>query len=225
MIKLIENSINYFVTTEGEVYSGHRKLRTSPTGSGYARVRISYQDGTSKDCYVHRLVAQTFIPNPENKPVVNHKDADKTNNKLENLEWCTYKENTIHAVQNGLITYGFETANSRYTEKQIRDVFQKMEEGWRYKDISEITGVEYQHIINLRNNVRHKIIAEEYKIPPPRSTKISVATVQWICGMLEKGYTDRQIAEMSTNSNVNRTKVRFIRLRYTFTEISKDYDF
>ena len=225
MIKLIENSKNYFVTTDGEIYSGHRKLKTSATGNGYARVRISYLDGTSKDCYVHRIVAQAFIPNPDNKPVVNHKDANKTNNKLENLEWCTYQENTIHSVENDLITYGFETANARYTEKQIRDVFQKMEDGWRYKDISEETGVDYQHIINLRNNVRHKLIAKEYKVPPPRSKKISISTVKWICSMLEKGYSDRQIAEMSTNPNVNRTKIRLIRTRHTFTEISKDYNF
>lgn len=62
---------------------------------GYEYVNI-WKDGKCKKGIVHRLVAQAFIPNPENKPCVNHKDFNRSNNSVENLEWVTYRENIRH---------------------------------------------------------------------------------------------------------------------------------
>jgi hypothetical protein len=75
---------------------------TLQPNNGYYYVHIQV-NGISKGFRVHRLVAETFIPNPENKPFVNHIDGDKTNNTVENLEWCTAKENTNHAIKNDLM--------------------------------------------------------------------------------------------------------------------------
>lgn len=62
----------------------------------YGQVTLCKETG-QLNYSVHRLVAQAFIPNPQNKPCVNHKDGDKRNNKINNLEWCTYKENELHS--------------------------------------------------------------------------------------------------------------------------------
>lgn len=69
--------------------------------NGYITVKLCV-DGKVKRYSLHRLVAEAFIPNPENKPFVNHKDGNKRNNNVDNLEWCTQSENQLHAVRNGL---------------------------------------------------------------------------------------------------------------------------
>ena len=96
--KPIKYFFGYYVTNTGMVYSRVkqnnyrvRQLRPQKTEYGYLRVRI-----LGKNCKIHRLVAKAFIPNLENKPHVNHINGIKTDNRVENLEWCTISENAIH---------------------------------------------------------------------------------------------------------------------------------
>lgn len=69
---------------------------------GYVRVRL-WKESTVKNYSVHKLVALSFIPNPSNKQYINHKDGNKKNNHADNLEWCSHKENMIHAYNTGLV--------------------------------------------------------------------------------------------------------------------------
>lgn len=90
---------DYKITKDGQVINKHNGhvVKSQPNGKGYLRVSIG-----GKLMFVHRLVAEKYIPNPENKPQVNHKNCDKTDNKVENLEWVTNQENRDHMVRNGL---------------------------------------------------------------------------------------------------------------------------
>lgn len=73
----------------------------TPTGNGYGYLIIGLRrNQKKKNYYIHRLVAEAFIPNPNNLPVVNHKDYNKENNKVDNLEWCSQKDNIKHSIQN-----------------------------------------------------------------------------------------------------------------------------
>lgn len=87
----------YKVSSLGRVIGAYGKI-ISPVANakGYLRVKIWESSGNCYTKVVHRLVAELFIPNPENKPQVNHKDGDKSNNAVGNLEWCSQSENMIH---------------------------------------------------------------------------------------------------------------------------------
>lgn len=89
----------YKVSNLGMVYSMKRKkiMKLSKTEKGYYKVYLM-KDGTGKHKKVHRLVAEAFIPNPNNLPQVNHKDEDKTNNIVTNLEWCTAEYNSNYGT-------------------------------------------------------------------------------------------------------------------------------
>ena len=97
MKKEIQNYSNYYIYDNGDVFNSRTQklLKGSIGENGYKYYRLSSK-GQKKIFYAHRLVAKAFIPNPNNYPIVNHKDGDKLNNDLNNLEWITYSENTKH---------------------------------------------------------------------------------------------------------------------------------
>lgn len=92
----------YQVSTEGGVWSviSQKRLKTTTNKGGYLSVQLTASNGKIKREYIHRLVAIAFIDNPDNLPQVNHKDEDKQNNKIDNLEWCTAKYNNNYGTRN-----------------------------------------------------------------------------------------------------------------------------
>lgn len=95
---------NYQVSNTGRVKNKKTTnvLKNSPSTTGYARVSLSNGSKSNPTiAFPHRLVAELFIPNPDNKPQVNHIDSDRMNPHVDNLEWVTAKENTRHAINSG----------------------------------------------------------------------------------------------------------------------------
>jgi len=106
----------------------HRMKRTILKGSedvyGYMKVKLKCKDGI-RSLFIHRLVALAFIPNPDNKKVVNHLDGDKLNNRVDNLKWATHKENSRHAWKMGLCTPS--RGNTKLTESEVKKILNSSE--------------------------------------------------------------------------------------------------
>lgn len=97
--KQIENFPNYSISNTGIVMNTKKnKQMTIYTRKGYSIVKLSINN-KAKEMKVHRLVANAFIPNPNNFPCVNHKDENKSNNNIDNLEWCTYEYNNSYGTR------------------------------------------------------------------------------------------------------------------------------
>lgn len=108
--------VDYGVSVDknGNVYRNGAILKTSRDYKGYPRVVFKEGDKI-KNFRVHRLVAIAYVPNPDNLPVVNHIDGDKENCRVENLEWCSIKENTVHAYR----TLGNRVLNGKIPNKKV----------------------------------------------------------------------------------------------------------
>ena len=141
----------YEISNLGRVKSLIRGIiRKQRLNKGYMYIGL-HKDGVEKMCKVHRLVAEAFIPNPKNKSDVNHKDQVKTNNKLENLEWATRKENTNYSKEKlkrikryktntGEHHITFEKRTNAYvfayqkSYARFRKRFKSLEEAKQYRD-------------------------------------------------------------------------------------------
>lgn len=120
MIKPIKNFEEiYAITDKGEVVN----LKTGNKSFGYVNKKgylvFDFRRRGGKTVPVHRLVASAFIPNPDNLPQVNHKDGNKKNNNLENLEWCSNSQNQKHAFANGLQKGNFLHPNSKLKPEEV----------------------------------------------------------------------------------------------------------
>lgn len=118
---------------------------------GYPSVSIRV-NGVVKLKKIHRLVAETFIENPDNLPQINHKDGNKLNNSIVNLEWCTPKHNIKHAIENNLITRkkGEEHYFSRLTKEDIINI-RELRKTRKLNEIANIYGISFQHVSDIAN--------------------------------------------------------------------------
>ena len=139
----------YYVTPEGDVWSTRNwnranKMTPQPNRGGYRKVHLT-RDGVGRGYLVHRLIAETFLPNPEEKEQVNHIDGDKTNNALDNLEWSTRDENMRHAA---------DVLKSWGDKAYYGDARRLRAEGLTYRAISEVLGVVPSAIYKAVNRVQ-----------------------------------------------------------------------
>lgn len=145
--KRYPENVLYTVLENGDIIGPKGgKLKYAVNNCGYPFVAIS---GVCRT--VHRIVAKTFIPNPLNKKCVNHKDGDKLNNRVSNLEWVTHSENAKHAFKNGLKIHKGENGPShKLSELSARVIKEAALAGYPMKDIAAYFNISYSTVSNIK---------------------------------------------------------------------------
>lgn len=142
----VKNS-GYEISNKGRIITQHGKLfKGNITKHGYVSAHLRFDDGFIARS-AHRAVAYIFIPNPNNLPEVNHKDGNKLNNCVENLEWCTKEENQQHEVRVLQQRNGENNYNKKLSDKEVLEIYELCKsKTLYYKEIAEMYGVIPQEI-------------------------------------------------------------------------------
>ena len=236
MWKLIKDFEGYYeISDKGEIKNSRtgkiRKLRVKK--NGYIDIDL-YKPGQPPVWKrVHILVAETFIPNPENKRTVNHKDNNRKNNRADNLEWMSQSENIRYALkQNRLyIAKGEENKNCKYSDEKIRQVCELLQAGYRNKDIADMTGVQKHYISSIRNREWRKDISRDYVWDTiafkdrhgenAANASITEKQAREICKLIKQGKGNKEIADIVGCKWYN---VRNIRNGSAWKYISDQFD-
>lgn len=137
-------------------------LRGSIDKYGYKTVRIVVE-GKKKHIKAHRIIAETFIENTENKKEVNHINGIKTDNRVENLEWTTRAENNMHAIKSGLLVFkkGDHSKQTKVLSSDFTSIYLMHKfAGYSRKKIAELNNVSKQTIDKIINKVEFVLLKE-----------------------------------------------------------------
>lgn len=159
----------YQISSRGRIRSLDRIVKNYPNGTRFMKGKIlkpmimntgypyvqALIDGVRKNLMIHRLVALAFIPNLQNKPHLNHKDGNKENPSIGNLEWCTHQENMHHAFRTGLVPYppigkGDACPSSKLTEQKVKYIKRRIAKGESDREIAIDYGVQHGTIGHIR---------------------------------------------------------------------------
>lgn len=139
MESVLSDCGKYTIFSNGDIYrfrNGEMILCKQCFSGPYPVINIR-----NKTCFTHRIIATYFLPNPENKKCVNHKDGNKKNNHVSNLEWCTYKENSQHARDILGKFYGNKNGGNEYPVELWEKVKELRGNGIKSIEVSKITGI------------------------------------------------------------------------------------
>jgi predicted XRE-type DNA-binding protein len=139
---------NYILYSDGRVWSKYYKKILNPSidAQGYLHTVIN-----GKTLRIHKLIAEAFIPNPGNLQVIDHINNDKTDNRVENLRWCTQSQNIKWAREDGLVKRGESRINSKLKESQVIEIYTNPN-GLNQDELAKQFGVGQQNVSRIQNN-------------------------------------------------------------------------
>ena len=133
----------YKISNLGRRKNKFNKIQKPRIKKGYNTARL-FKNGAYREFLTHRIVAESFIPNPKNKPCVNHINGIKNDNRIKNLEWCTISENVIHSFANNLLKkrLGADNNFTKLTQEQVLEIRELYSLGFLFqKQIAKIYNI------------------------------------------------------------------------------------
>lgn len=156
---VIKQNPNYMVNRDGVILKIKNRYESVKyiSDGGYSKVYLD----SKEDKFVHKIMAEAFMPNTENKQMVNHKDGDKSNYKLSNLKWTSFVENTKHAIDTGLFNpNGMGNGRSKLTDKEVKEIYKSTD---NTQILSEKYKVSKTTIKDIRAGRKWKTIIKDIK--------------------------------------------------------------
>ena len=201
---------DYQVSNLGNVFSVYNGMQLKPFMNDRYLVVDLFAYTVRQRIAVHRMVAIAFIENPDNKEYVNHIDGNKLNNCVDNLEWVTASENSIHAVATGLSPIGEAKTLAKLTEKDVLEIQAAFEAGEKDFVLAEKYGVTSGVISSIRLGKTWKHVSGKVFAPsgPNPVKKLSGEDIPVIRQMFLDGFND---ADIGRKFNVARGTINQIR--------------
>lgn len=148
------NGLNYYISNFGNIKTKNKYIKLRNDKDGY----LVFTAGTKNNrnsFKVHRLVAELYVENPNNKPEVNHLDFNRNNSKFDNLSWCTHLENIEYSVKNNkniiINNNGENNPNSKLTEENVRAIKNMIDNNKKVSEIARKFNVGWQTINHIKN--------------------------------------------------------------------------
>lgn len=212
---------NYSINKKGDVYSYYTNkiLEQRNNKKGYPTIYLTINGkGISK--VVHRLVAQTFIPNPNNLPQVNHIDGNKENNSVENLEWCTNEYNMRHSWELGLRKplKGNEIGTSKLLEHEVIGIYESEDNSYKLSEKYNVS----TSLINLIRSDKvwsHVTKSKTKGIQPLNNLRNNKFSLEEVCDIYEKDGKNKDIAK---EYSVSESTIKSIRNGNSYKDITKN---
>lgn len=242
-IKLNGVKTNYKVSSDGKIYSinyNHtntiQEIKPRKNKHGYLQVGL-YINGKCKRITVHKLVALTFIPNPHNYTQVNHIDGNKNNNCVNNLEWCSPKQNIHHAIETNLIKVGEKSVHATLTNKDVNNICKDIMTGeYTIQDLASKYNTTYYIIHDIFKKKSWKSVVCKYNFPKKikhsekgakgsrnNRAKINEDTVINICNDIVSNKIS--LKDIAIKYNTTYKTVQHIYNKDSWKHIVKEYDF
>lgn len=223
-MKLHEKFSKYEITVDGRVINKKLSREVSQRRSDFGYWVVCLSDNNNKPCHVkvHRLVASKYLPTDNEDMEVNHKDGDKGNNNVQNLEWVTSRDNKRHGWQAGLYSHkGQEHYLATLSDENVEGICQMLQDGLQVRHIAEMYNTTKDVVNNIASGRSWKHIACSYTFNTKRKSRRSLKTIENICEDIQIGHTLDELCRRYPE--IPRSELIRIMNKNTHTKISCKY--